>query len=129
MKASNIVSLWLGKFCSEQKFKTYVNQEFNEDGDVTSKFMNDFSINYYDHDFAESFFNESDLNAQETLLSTMSYSATFMSKVKNVKWSKYNSIVLIYDFEYNGSEILNNDESLEFIGTFKYEKNKDKPQY
>ena len=48
MEKEGKVSIWVGKFNSEEALKEYVQEVFDDEGDSTSSFMNDFNIDYID---------------------------------------------------------------------------------
>ncbi|WP_157844509.1 immunity 22 family protein [Chryseobacterium sp. Leaf394] len=44
MEKENIVSIWVGSFENEEKFHYYIKEIYDEEGDSSSKFMEDFNI-------------------------------------------------------------------------------------
>ena len=114
----NIVSLWTGKFKNRKEFQSYIQENFDDEGDFDSKFMNDFKIEYYDSDFQEAEYLEKQINLQD--FENASYSKSFINKLTNIDFRNDNSIILVYDFEYNKAVIDTN--KIRFIGNFEYEK-------
>lgn len=49
MTTENILSIWLGDFKSEKEFYNYIEEIFDEEGDSSSKFMQDFKIDFIDN--------------------------------------------------------------------------------
>jgi len=119
MTKENIASLWLGGLKSESDLRDYVKQDCNDDGDVSSDFMKDFLIDYYDHDFEESYYKD-DVLKREDLLEPLSYSASFIRQVDEIEWSKYNSVITLYDFEYDGN--IESSSSMVYAGSYSYRK-------
>ena len=113
----NIVSIWIGDFESEEKFITFTQEQYDEEGDCRpSLFMEAFEIDDLDHDFQEILFQE---NLSKNDIEQASYAESFIDKI-NDNSLKGNCIILLYDFNYKGKVQTNN--GLHFLGTFKYEK-------
>ena len=116
---TSIVSIWIGKFNSDDDFNKYKEEVYDENGDGSpSIFMTDFEIKRIDHDFLESEFVGGKLTKND--LMGFSYTETFIDKIDDALLTG-NCIILIYDFEYSGGVKTKNNVS--FIGTYKYEKN------
>jgi hypothetical protein len=60
MKKQQKVSLWIGHFTSKKALNNFLEEKYNDDGDVSSQFMQDFQIEYIDHDFQEVDFYENE---------------------------------------------------------------------
>ncbi|WP_315069723.1 immunity 22 family protein [uncultured Clostridium sp.] len=120
------VSLWLGNFNNEKTFREFMDIKYTDDGDsIPSKFKEQFKIDYYDIDFSEIDYMEEKSNNLEVLLEGFSNDYEIISKL-NEKYNGgvYNSIVLLYDFEYdyNGENYKDEENILDFIGCVKYSK-------
>lgn len=118
MITENFLSIWTGKFDSQTEFNSYIEEIYNEEGESSSKFMNDFKITYIDNQFQEAVF----LNKKITLdiLTEASYSESFLNKLSEIDFEEDNSIVILYDFNFE--KIINEKHKLRFIGSFKYQK-------
>ena len=115
MKKENVVSVWFGNFKTKRELSEFVQEKYDEDGDVIpSLFMKTFGIDCYETDFQEILFQE---NISKEDLFQASYSETFIDKIDNISG---NSIILLYDFYYTGQVC--ETSNLRFIGTFDYVK-------
>lgn len=105
MIKKNKVSLWLGKFSTSDEFSEYVEIDFSEDGDyIKSKFQEDFGIMEYTSDLMEKDWLSGHCDDLESLLSGFSYDYQIIPEFQKIickeKLINYNSILLLYDFEY-----------------------------
>ena len=114
MAKANKVSVWLGNFDSEEQFNKYIEEQFDEEGDMTSVFMSDFEIEFIDSQFQEVLYDDN--LKKETIMST-SYSESFLDCI-TADFSKYNCIVLLYDFNYQGK--VKNTDKMIFVGVYDY---------
>ena len=126
MQKEGKVSLWLGNFNNEETFREFMEIKYTDDGDsIPSKFKKQFKIDYYDIDFSEVDDMEEKSNDLEVLLEGFSNDYEIIPKL-NEKYNGgiYNSIVLLYDFEYdsNGENYKDENNTLDFIGCVEYSK-------
>ena len=126
MQKEGKVSLWLGNFNNEETFREFMEIKYTDDGDsIPSKFKKQFKIDYYDIDFSEIDYMEEKSNDLEVLLEGFSNDYEIIPKL-NEKYNGgiYNSIVLLYDFEYDFNEenYKDKDNMLDFIGCVDYSK-------
>ena len=126
MQKEGKVSLWLGNFSDEESFREFMESKYTDDGDsIPSKFKKQFKIDYYDIDFSEVDYMEEKSNDLEVLLEGFSNDYEIIPKL-NEKYNGgiYNSIVLLYDFEYdsNGENYKDENNTLDFIGCVEYSK-------
>lgn len=126
MQKEGKVSLWLGSFSDEESFREFMEIKYTDDGDsIPSKFKEQFKIEYYDIDFSEVDYMEEQSNNLEVLLKGFSNDYEIIPKLKE-KYDEhmYNSIVLLYDFEYDANKInyKNENNILDFIGCVDYSK-------
>lgn len=126
MQKEGKVSLWLGNFNDEKTFREFMDIKYTDDGNsIPSKFKKQFKIDYYDIDFSEIDYMKEKSNDLEVLLEGFSNDYEIIPKL-NEKYSEsiYNSIVLLYDFEYdcNGENYKYGDNKLDFIGCVSYSK-------
>jgi len=119
MIKENKVSLWLGFFENADDFKKYTEISYDEGGNcIPSIFQKSFAIERYDMDKVESDWISERCSTAESLLTGFSGDYEIipqfskMLEQKNIE--KYNSIVLLYNFEYTG--INRKSEKFEFIG-------------
>ena len=117
------VSLWLGNFASQEEFQEYFKISYKEDGDsVSSEFEIDFHLSYYDRDLVEKDWVDVPENNIDVLLEGFSYDEEIIMQFPKIS-STYNTIVLIYDFDYSKEELKvsnNSSGTLEFIGIAEY---------
>lgn len=123
----NDVSLWLGFFSNFDELQKYTEIKYNQDGDsIPSIFEKDFKLGYYDRDLIEKDWIPDAEDDIKILLVDFSYDNQLIKQYNNIKLkSKYNTIILIYNYDYNKEDkIINfidrNDSKLEFIGTGEY---------
>ena len=126
MQKEGKVSLWLGNFNNEKTFREFMEIKYTDDGDsIPSKFKKQFKIDYYDIYFSEIDYIEEKSNDLEVLLEGFSNDYEIIPKLKeNYDGNMYNSIVLLYDFEYDSNKInyKNENNILDFIGCVDYSK-------
>ncbi|GAA0124049.1 immunity 22 family protein [Clostridium faecium] len=126
MQKEGKVSLWLGNFNNEKTFREFMEIKYTDDGEsIPSKFKKQFKIDYYDIDFSEIDYMEEKSNDLEVLLEGFSNDYEIIPKL-NEKYNGgiYNSIVLLYDFEYDFNEenYKGDNNTLDFIGCVEYNK-------
>ncbi|NFG22865.1 hypothetical protein FDF11_06910 [Clostridium botulinum] len=129
MKKENIVSLWLGNFTDVKKFEEFMEIKYTDAGNsIASKFKKNFRIQYYNIDFSETDWIEQGLKDFQELLQGFSSDYDIIPKFNekyNDKLNKeYNSIVLLYDFQYDGicNHVEYNGNEIDFIGYVSYNK-------
>ena len=119
MIKKNKVSLWLGLYENIDDFKNYMKISYDEDGNyIPSKFQKNFAIKKYDLDAIETdWISEKCINV-ESLLTGFSGDheiiPQFQRMLDHKNIQNYNSIVLLYNFEYINNNYV--DEKLEYIG-------------
>lgn len=118
MIKKNKVSLWLGKFTTSDEFARYVDIKYDEDGNyIKSTFQEDFAIARYDLDASEKDWISERCDDIETLLAGFSCDYEIIPKfeklISNEKLSEYNSILLLYNFEY---EKAYKNKRMDYIG-------------
>ncbi|MCI0765529.1 immunity 22 family protein [Bacillus sp. TL12] len=129
MEKEGMVSLWLGNIESEDFLEDYFHIKYTEDGDsILSPFIKDYHICMYDidEDFIEIEFYLKRSDHLETLLAGCSYEEVVIPQMKrcasNMLEMKYNTIIMIYNYEYSG-EITNKNENryeMKYIGAVPY---------
>ncbi|MGA5661077.1 immunity 22 family protein [Bacillus bombysepticus] len=109
MENPGVMSLWIGNFRTKQSLKEYVEIKFDEVGDRTqSKFMRDFNLDFidYNQDLLESTLIEDSTTSLTTLLSGSSYKTEILSQFVEHYGEElpeiYDSVIRLYDFEYDG---------------------------
>lgn len=117
MEKQNKVSLWIGNVPSEDELNNFMMEVFDDEGDSSSKFMEAFRIDYIDNQFQEVFFYE-DLQTKEEVFDGFSYIESFIDEISEVDWSEKNSIILLYNFEYNNE--VKSSQGLDFIKVFNF---------
>ena len=119
MVKENKVSLWLGFYENADDFKNYIKVSYDEDGNyIPSNFQESYAIKSYDLDAIESDWISERCSAVESLLVGFSGDyeiiPQFQKMLEHKNIQNYNSIVLLYNFEYTGVDYV--DEKLEYIG-------------
>ena len=123
MEKIDKVSIWVCRFNNDSELQEYIKEEYNEDGDITSNFMNDFNIDYIDNQFQEVLFLESmnnNNNNNNDLINPLSYSETFISNINIPLTYDINAVIAIYDFEYE-EEVQSKNQKF-YLGSYSYDK-------
>lgn len=119
------VSLWVGYSESDEKLLDYVSIDYeeDEDGDDNSQFEKDFGIDYVYEDFMERIFLDNETDSINYLLSGCSYEDKVIPEFEKifVSGKKFNCGILVYDMNYDGNIIVNENKCcrLKFVGTVK----------
>lgn len=123
----NKVSLWLGYFNNFDELEKYTEINYDEDGDsIPSVFEREFKLGYYDRDLIEKDWIPNAEEGIKELLVDFSYDDQLIKQFVDVKLSsKYNTIILIYNYNYDEEErhvtsVNENAYKLDFIGTAEY---------
>lgn len=119
MIKDNRASLWLGAFEDADDFYRYVEVSYDEDGNVMpSIFQQKFKINKYDYDAIEVDWISIKCENIESLLYGFSGDSQIIPQysemIEREKIKSYNSIVLVYNFEYDESILMS--DGLSYIG-------------
>ncbi|MEY8321852.1 immunity 22 family protein [Lachnospiraceae bacterium 46-61] len=126
MEKYGVVSLWCGVFQNEDLFNQFIDADYTEDGDyIPSRFEEHFDIDYYDEDFSEIGYFKEKQNDFQKILKVFSNDEIILSKL-NKKYNDiyYNSIILLYNFEYSGNVKEykdSNDNQLHYITCVSYQ--------
>ncbi|MGE8057403.1 immunity 22 family protein [Bacillus mycoides] len=123
MEYSGMVSIWLGNMKTQDQLDTYMDITYDEEGDaIPARFFVDFNIDMIDvdEDFIEQEVLEEASDDISMLLTGCSYDDKILSRIKEVvKLNKsYNSIVLIYNLQYNNS--VSDFEDFNFVTATSY---------
>ncbi len=119
MIKENKVSLWLGFYENADDFKNYIKVSYDEDGNyIPSDFQKNYAIKRYDLDAIESDWISERCSDVESLLTGFSGDyeiiPQFRKMLEHKNIENYNSIVLLYNFEYVNIDCV--DQKLEYIG-------------
>ncbi len=121
-RKEGFVSLWLGTVKSEKDLEKLMIIGYTDDGDlIPSGFSKLFSMGRYNDDFREVRFYDKGIKSIPEALNGFSYSDDitmyFESLIPAEKLHGFNSVVLIYNFQYSGdkTEVENST-----FGHFKY---------
>ncbi|CAL2079823.1 immunity 22 family protein [Tenacibaculum sp. 190524A05c] len=117
MEVLNKVSLWVAKFNSSEELSKFMEERFDRNGDVYSDFMKSFKIGFIDNHFQEVDFY-GDLTVKQDVFDGFSYVESFIENIPNENWSDYNSVILLYNFEYN--QKVKQSKKVKFVGSFEY---------
>lgn len=126
MEEIGTVSLWLGVTDSPGSLENILQVSYSEDGDFEgSAFSRAFNIGFYDEDFREAEVLEGSYDSIDALLSGFSYEDIIIPRFSNLIGSltkKFNTVVLLYNYKYDGSVIQLQDQSLNllFFGSVSY---------
>ncbi|NWK69170.1 immunity 22 family protein [Bacillus paramycoides] len=123
MEVHGMVSIWLGNMKTQDQLDAYMDVTYDEEGDsIPAKFFVDFNIDMIDvdDDFIEKEVLEETCDDISVLLAGCSYDDEILSRIKEgVKLGKsYNSIVLIYNFQYDNS--VSDFEDFDFVAATSY---------
>lgn len=123
MEVHGMVSIWLGNMETQDQLDVYMEVTYDEEGDsIPARFFVDFNIDMIDvdEDFIEKEVLEEASDDISVLLTGCSYDDTILSRIKEeVKLKKsYNSIVLIYNFQYDNA--VSNFEGFDFVTATSY---------
>ena len=116
MEKQGKVAIWVGNFDSEEKFMDLMRENYTEDGDLNSLFMEAFTIDYIDSQFQEILFIENNTDVLN-LITPLSYAETFKTNLAS-SVLQGNSIVALFNFEYDKSVI--ETDALSFVGNYDY---------
>jgi len=127
MEVQGAVSLWLGYIDSEGDLDELMQVTYSEDGDyIPSRFGRLFSISRYDDATREAEFYDEQLQSLEEFLEGFSYDEIIIPKFKEFpiqnEITRYNCVVLLYNFEYDQKVKTSEQENcyFEFIGSVNY---------
>ncbi|MED1114202.1 immunity 22 family protein [Bacillus paramycoides] len=123
MEVHGMVSIWLGNMKTQDQLDAYMDVTYDEEGDsIPAKFFVDFNIDMIDvdDDFIEKEVLEETSDDISVLLAGCSYDDEILFRIKEgVKLGKpYNSIVLIYNFQYDNS--VSDFEDFDFLTATSY---------
>ncbi|KZN97787.1 MAG: hypothetical protein C6W58_15195 [Bacillaceae bacterium] len=123
MEKEGFVSLFIGNSKSYKDLQNYILNSYTEDGDLLpSEFEKDFNIDYYNEDFREVEFYDEPSNDLRVLLEGFSYDEEIIPKFIELCGERLNqeanSVILLYNFQYNGN--VNEKNQFRFLGTVQY---------
>ncbi|MDR9797515.1 immunity 22 family protein [Aeribacillus pallidus] len=123
MEKEGFVSLFIGNSKSYKDLQNYILNSYTEDGDLLpSEFEKDFNIDYYNEDFREIEFYDEPSNDLRVLLEGFSYDEEIIPKFIELCGERLNqeanSVILLYNFQYNGN--VNEKNQFRFLGTVQY---------
>ncbi|QSB49575.1 immunity 22 family protein [Parageobacillus toebii] len=123
MEKEGVVSLFIGNSKSYKDLQNYIFNSYTEDGDLLpSEFEKDFNIDYYNEDFREVEFYDEPSNDLRVLLEGFSYDEEIIPKFIELCGERLNqeanSVILLYNFQYNGN--VNEKNQFRFLGTVQY---------
>jgi hypothetical protein len=123
MEKEGFVSLFIGNSKSYKDLRNYILNSYTEDGDLLpSEFEKDFNIDYYNEDFREVEYYDEPSNDLRVLLEGFSYDEEIISKFIELCGERLNqeanTVILLYDFQYNGN--VNEKNQFRFLGTVQY---------
>ncbi|WP_339193869.1 immunity 22 family protein [Aeribacillus sp. FSL W8-0870] len=123
MEKEGFVSLFIGNSKSYKDLQNYILNSYTEDGDLlSSEFEKDFNIDYYNEDFREVEFYDEPSNDLRVLLEGFSYDEEIIPKFIELCGERLNqeanSVILLYNFQYNGN--VNEKNQFRFLGTVQY---------
>ncbi|MED3871863.1 immunity 22 family protein [Priestia megaterium] len=123
MEKQGIVSIWLGNIKNQKQLEKYVDLTYDEEGEsVPSKFFEDFNIDMdeTDEDFIEKAVLEAKSDEISVLLEGCSYEEVIIPIIKEkIKLnSSYNTVILIYNFEYKS--LVNSSGDFDYITSTSY---------
>lgn len=126
MEQKNIVSIWIGKFSSENELLEYTEiiTPDSQDEPFTSLFFKEYELGYVDIDFQEISYQQR-VESFEDLFRGISFSKSFIKEIKernpNLKIKEYNAVIEILN--YNCSSLIKKTDNTIFLGAFSYDDN------
>jgi len=114
------VSLWIGNFKSQEDLNSFIEEKYDEEGDVSSEFMSFLEVEFLDNQFQEVDFYQGLLTKQE-VFEGFSYVESFIKSIPDLDWENNNSIILIYNFEY--TPLKKQKGKIQFIDVYDYVEN------
>ena len=131
MEKEGIVSIWLGLSDSMEEFQGYLQVYYTEEIDfINSQFEKDFEIQCFDEDLREISFIEQASTSFSLLFSKHSYCESIVSNYLHKHGDEldrqYNSIILLYDYNYTGSikDVSHKGLFIKFLGAVDYNRDK-----
>ena len=124
------MSLWVGEFSNEPELHTYLDFQYDENGNAWSEFGKHSGIGWFDHDFQEAVFFAEPPERIEKALEGCSYADSFVEDVSDAfagrPQGSWNSILLLYDCVYDPAKAHPSQASrLRYVGTFRYTRDVD----
>lgn len=127
MERKGAVSLWLGKLDSKEELNRLLKIEYDEDGDlIPSKFSTLFKTGRYNDSTREASYEEFPSASLPELLKGFSYDSILIPQFSNCtldrEFTDYNTILLLYDFEYSQELQVFDEDNVyfEFVGVASY---------
>ena len=107
-RVQGAVSLWVGLSLSQEALENYVDMDYStDDYPHLSRLAKDFGTGWYDHDFMDTAFHENPTRSLPDLLRRCSYASLIIPKFVELRGESLptaaNSVVLLYNFQHNGS--------------------------
>lgn len=130
MEKEGYVSLWVGNALSDEMLEEYLEVGYDDDGNgEKSAFLHDYEIELddFDEDFVERIFYDEELEELSKLLEGCSYEEIILPQFNEMfaenKNEKFNSAILLYNFEYTGNIKMHGQKNcnFKFIGSVQYE--------
>jgi len=121
-KEFEVISIWFGRFPSEERLKRYMEETYDDGNAPISEFATDQEELFYDHDFVEFSFRTPSQNAAE-LLADHSFSSSYIPKAIEVfhkrQLGQMNSVILVWGVEIDKPVSKSGyDYELHYLGTF-----------
>lgn len=113
MEQQQTLSLWVGTLPNAAALQNYIEVEYTDDGEMSSEFMQDFGIAYYDTAFAEVLFAT---GTKQEVFKDFSYAESFIDNLPDIDYGMYNSFILLYNFAY--MEVVQQAGNVYFAGIF-----------
>lgn len=127
MEMEGFVSLWIGTTVSSEELDDYLEISYTEEGNlVPSRFATSFNISRYDEAFREADFYEEPSESLNDLLEGFSYDEDIIPKFKSLIGNEVeattNAVILLYNFQYDGTVTEWSDTLTKFkyLGTVEY---------
>lgn len=128
MEKEGYVSLWVGSINSYEELSEYVSLIYTKEGEwKSSPFLKDYDIDMddFDEDYIESVCIKNSVDSLEELICGCSYEEVVIPKFEKMLKSfneKINTAILLYNFEYDGTNrvIKTEDYYFKYIGTVMY---------
>lgn len=124
-KDENIVSVWIGKFSTEEDFFEFIEFKFDSEGNASNLFCKEAGLSWFDEDFQDTAFMDQEKSLSATLKNISwitSFEKELTAMLARFPKNYYNSLFLLYDFRYKSESAKpDNNSRLKYIGSFNYE--------
>lgn len=122
--ANNRVAVWIGFPPDRNSFDSFLDEQYDENGNSTSRFGEMFRLGWYDHDKRDAEYFGTLPVALDSLLKGASYSESFRREVvrraTEIGLTGGTAYIAVYDQTYEGEVARSPEGRWHYIGSFVY---------